>query len=357
MAEQATEMHAEELSAEEIAHFKAHGYVVVESVFSDEEVADMRAGLHADLAELGVDHDQILSGEAPPPSGVRGKGPASNIFYSEWKLRATLGDRVYGLSKSLLNHTFSSGCEPGFEHPLGASTDVLPFVDHVCYRLPDCIRAEGGLELHIDRNPRAPYAVRRFRPVQSFISLVDHYGGASGGLKLVPGFHTEYDDFFRAVATDSRSIKADPSHQHNAAEPPALSQNETFSGAAHKAAVEGAVMDSFDGEFFRLHGRQYTRLQRLAMPLSIPRGAIVFWDNRLPHQTCELLAGHDSREVIYFSYLPAVPLNVTYARTQWEHVTKGLRPPIYCSPTDRDQTCPRTALSSSICLARLCVVD
>lgn len=102
-------------------------------------------------------------------------------------------------SKDLINATYSSGSEPGFTHPFGHSNDVLPFIDHVAYRLPDHIMAEGGLSLHIDRNPHRPFSGQYFRPIQSWIALTDHYGGESGGLLVVPGFHLEYDNFLNGI--------------------------------------------------------------------------------------------------------------------------------------------------------------
>ena len=34
---------------------------------------------------------------------------------------------------------------------------MLLYIDRVCYRLPDSVQAEGGLGLHLDRNPLDPY--------------------------------------------------------------------------------------------------------------------------------------------------------------------------------------------------------
>ena len=93
-------------------------------------------------------------------------------------------------------NTFSSSIENKFERPLGFSDDVLPCIDRICYRLPDHIRREGGLGLHIDRNPYHPYKTDRFRPIHSFISLTDHYDFQSGGLQLIDKFHNEYDEYF-----------------------------------------------------------------------------------------------------------------------------------------------------------------
>lgn len=62
------------------------------------------------------------------------------------------------------------------------------FSKGTAYRLPDHIQAEGGLGLHLDRNPYDPYLLcptvtkklLKYRPIQSWIGLTDHYGSKSG---------------------------------------------------------------------------------------------------------------------------------------------------------------------------------
>lgn len=125
--------------------------------------------------------------------------------------------RIIDFYTRLLQATFIPR-EPGYEHPLGYSSDALLFLDGIslkqfynnksiikniyifslshyfsqnkgtAYRLPDHIQAEGGLGLHIDRNPFDPYLqaptvtkkLLKYRPIQSWIGLTDHYGSKSG---------------------------------------------------------------------------------------------------------------------------------------------------------------------------------
>lgn len=275
----------------DIEHFKTYGYVVIQ-IFDPEEIIELRKEFHKTLLELGIDHDAIITGNAEPPPESRGKSSVSDIFYPEWKLKAQMDNRIYNVYLDLMHNTFSSGKTPGYEHPLGASDDILPYIDRVCYRLPDHIRCEGGLKLHIDRNPTSPYNALKFRPIQSFIALVDHYGNKSGGLQLVPKFHQEYTKYF----TDK---------------------------------IEKSVYCKSGGEFFRMHGRNHDKIRSRLETISIPAGSVVFWDNRLPHATCEQFESIDSREVIYFSYLPAVELNKAYYLKQMDNINAGIRPPAY----------------------------
>lgn len=65
------------------------------------------------------------------------------------------------------------------------------------------------------------------------------------------------------------------------------------------------------------------------MPLNIPAGSVVYWDNHLPHATCRKLTSRDSREVFLFSYIPDIPLNRDYYKRQQEHKAAGLQPPAF----------------------------
>lgn len=91
-----------------------------------------------------------------------------------------------------------TGKTKGFEHPFGPTSDLLLFLDGCQYRLPDSIRAEGGLGLHLDRNPVDPFLdhckkkMSKWRPIQSWIALTDQFGCDCGGLRVVRGFHKEY---------------------------------------------------------------------------------------------------------------------------------------------------------------------
>ena len=63
------------------------------------------------------------------------------------------------------------------------------------------MRPEGGLNLHLDRNPHDPYlekstGLSKWLPIQAIVCLTDHYDGDSGGLKVVPGFHKEIVKYF-----------------------------------------------------------------------------------------------------------------------------------------------------------------
>ncbi len=299
------------LTEEYFEEYDNDGVVVIENAIDDDQVDILRSQLHAELLKHGIDHDKILSGEQTPPYGPLLKCPAANFYYGKWKIDAQINERIYSTTKDLMNRTYSSGVTKGYEHPYGKSTNVVPYIDRVCWRIPDVIRHEGGLGLHLDRNPFDPYlldktkggaGLHRWRPIQMFLTLTDHYGSESGGLKVIKGFHKKIDEYF--ASNDERST--------------------------HPSA----------GEFYRMNSKKYTSLEKELQPINAKKGSLVCWDNRLPHATCEFLSGFDTREVIYMSYLPNVDINIKHHSELIKNISKNIFPPMYMNTSrekcDRD---------------------
>lgn len=309
-----------------ILEYKQEGYVVV-PIFTAEEVSELRRNFHE---SLGVDHEALLSaGESAADlalktvGGPRVKSKAAMVYAPQWKLNACTDARLLSFVRRLQAATFGPADVPQFSHPFGRSDDVVLFLDCAQYRLPDTIRAEGGLGLHLDRNPTDPYllnispkqpakggkrntkpvskrgsasstsALTKFRPIQSFIALTDQYGSESGGLRVVPGFHKEHDQYFRNGAKDEESLK--------------------------------------HGEFFRFDATTHATLWSRAIPVDVAAGSVVFWDNRLPHSTAQKLTSFDTREILYTAYLPSIPLNLSYAAQQLIAIRNKEPPPAFQS--------------------------
>ena len=294
------------LTEKHIEQFKLDGYTVIENILSPEQVNQARIELHNVLKnKCGIDHDNIINFIDPPPENSRIKSNVSNIFYSKFKLDIQINEQMYLIWKELIEKTI-------YEYPLGSHDDVIPYIDRICWRLPDSIREEGGLDLHLDRRPGKNFItnIKKYRPIQGFVTLTDHHcngngnynSNDSGGLRLVKGFHKIFDDFF------SKDI------------------NQNNWGTS--------------GEFFRMHSKSYTKLQNQLETLIVPVGSLVLWNNCLPHSTCSKLKGYDSREVIYLSYIPNVSLNIKYAQEQKENFKANIQPPSYLTESklfvDRD---------------------
>jgi hypothetical protein len=198
---------------------------------------------------------------------------------------------------------------------------VKLFLDGAQYRLPDHIQLEGGLGLHVDRNPFDPYFLQtpgvklsKWRPIQSWISLTDQFGAQSGGLRVVRGFHLESDNYFGSQLREG-------------------SEGGKAGGKTRKVGKDkGKVKEEEEeggGEFFRLNPKTHASLFKRLEPVNSAAGSVVFWDNRLPHATAENLVSSDTREVLFTGYLPDIPLNLEYVQLQYSNFTKGLAPPSF----------------------------
>jgi hypothetical protein len=196
------------------------------------------------------------------------------------------------------------------------------YVDRVCYRLPDSIRAEGGLGVHLDRNVNHPYeSLEKWRPIQAFVALTDQFGSDSGGLRVTRQFHTQiarYD--FRTPPNESER-----------------------------------------GEFHRVNQNRHHQLCEQCQPVNCSAGSLVCWDNRLPHATAAALSGGDTREVVYVGFLPDVALNRRYVEAQAAALRANRRPPAYLADgavdADRDWDIDDRSLLTDAQRALLCLAD
>jgi ectoine hydroxylase-related dioxygenase (phytanoyl-CoA dioxygenase family) len=290
------------LTPEQLSEYQETGLLVVENILTEDEVTSIRTQFHQHLHELGMNHEKLLSGQESTQSGPRLKSDVATIFYPKWKLDAHMDARLYACAHQLLTQTYGCKAED-FDHPFESFDQILTYIDRVCYRLPDHIRAEGGLEMHIDRNPTDPYllnstGLKKWRPIQAILTLTDHYGSDCGGLKVVKGFHTRMADYF---------------------------EGQTFEGG---------------GEFTRLTSKSHSALAKTLETVQAPKGSLIFWDNRLPHATCAHLIGSDTREVIYTGFLPNIKLNRDYCLQQLVNLRANRHPPAYCkdpkAKADRD---------------------
>lgn len=282
------------LSEEQSLFYKQFGYVVVENVLSEDDVEEARSNLHKDIRNrTGIMHGSAEWTEGNK-IGARLKGPGNNMYYGKWKfLNIHLKPSVVECYTSLLRETCGPGNVAGFEHPFGRCNEALCFADRVAYRLPDAINDEGGLALHLDRNPLDPYLLQaggldKWRPIQSFVALTDHFGKNSGGLMVAPGSHNIVDEYF--------------------------ADNEEAKEAVGRR-----------GEFFRMHSKKHSKMNNQLQVVYAPKGSLVMWDNRLAHGTCEKLSGFDSREVVYTGFLPNTEINRSYI----DHQLRAIRNNVY----------------------------
>jgi hypothetical protein len=294
------------LSQEQLDEYDKNGILIVESVFSDSEVEQFRKRFHDQLLKYAnINHDQVLTQSDNKNNNnrcleSRFKGKASQIFYAKWKLDCHLDPRIYNIMKQLIVTMYGEGDRQNYDHIYGKFDDIIPYIDRICWRLPDCIKAEGGLGMHLDRNPYDPYllkskqggGIHKWKPIQAILILTDHWGTNTGGLQVVKGFHKEIDKYFSA-------------------------------GSIYDKPNDG-------GEFFRMNSKVHNKLNNRLQPINAPKGSLICWDNRLPHATSEFLSGHDTRECVYIGYMPSVPINVLYHSQQFNNIKINIPPPAFC---------------------------
>jgi hypothetical protein len=291
-----------------IEEFINFGVTVYENIYSDEEIDTIRKGLHDELLLHNIDHEKVLNSTDDINHGARLKCPAANFYYGKWKIDALINEKLYVIMKNLLMNTFGNPGNKLFEHPYGKFDDVVPYIDRVCWRLPDNVRAEGGLEMHMDRNPIDPFLSKgdgllKWRPIQTILTLTDHWDGNSGGLEVVKGFHKTCDDFF---AKDIEELSK--------------------------------IMPK--GEFYRMGSKKYDALRKKLQPIIAPKGSLICWDNRLPHATALIHSKSDTREVLYGGLiLPNIPLNIKYHMDQINCIKNNIYPPAYAK--DDNTQCDR----------------
>jgi ectoine hydroxylase-related dioxygenase (phytanoyl-CoA dioxygenase family) len=268
------------LTPDLLNEFLENGYVVIENVLTNEQIDDARDQLHNYIEKYkGVSHYDILSNKTTIKD-VRKSGLTSELFYSKFKMDIHLNECMYATFKEICE-AIDPTCK-----------DVVPYIDRVCYRLPDKILAEGGLNLHIDRNPWDTSKAKKIRSVQAFVTLTHHLGAKNGGLCVVPQFQSQFDEYF------------------------AKSYNKTEA--------------DLGGEFYRMHGLSHSAAQNRLKIVQAAPGSLIIWDNRLPHATCNQLAGPDTREVIYLTYLPAnIEKNIKYWKEQSKNFVANIPPPSY----------------------------
>jgi hypothetical protein len=280
------------LSEQQLEEYDETGLLIVESLFSPQEVEDLRNRMHDQLMGMGIDHHRILDKTVECSEGIRKKSKVAKIYYSKWKMDAHLDERIYGVMRELLVSTYGNDEKKNYENPFESFDDIIPHIDRICWRLPDNVLAEGGLGLHIDRNPWDPYlkgsknGLKKWRPIQAILVL-------TGGLQVVSGFHNETNDYF---SVDSPNY-----------------------AQSYEIMKQG-------GEFYRMNSKTHAKIEKRLQPVNAPRGSLICWDNRLPHATTPRLSGPDTRECVFIGYLPKIPLNLRYCEQQLGNIIKNIPP-------------------------------
>ncbi|CAM9203507.1 unnamed protein product [Chrysoparadoxa australica] len=210
----------------------------------------------------------------------------------------------------------------GFEHEF---QDLDPekgfiYIDRVCCRIPDAIndlhanksagdkqgkrsRSRGiqrSLTPHLDCCPHGPFPDRskpypKWRPIQSFIALTDTLEADQGGFECVRGFHKEF-----ASWASSREGQV---NRGGVLQPPPCV-----------------------GDFTPIRPQQDAQVLQRVNHVSVPAGAAVFWDRKLPHANAAKNTSQQCRQVVYCGLIPYCEMNTNFAAHQLQKLSLRIKP-------------------------------
>mmetsp|Transcript_46411 Transcript_46411/g.84975 ORF Transcript_46411/g.84975 Transcript_46411/m.84975 type:complete len:377 (+) Transcript_46411:56-1186(+) len=251
--------------AEIVNHFHEHGYVVIRDIFTEEEV-------NSAVTELWT--SPRLLARCPE---VRPSDPAT--WTSEyWPQQDGGKNFMESLDSFQDTACWMLAANPKVSHAydiimqsFGRHTGVmLQRVPRWGLMRPAAKRLEWRtLEswLHWDQNP---WTQPGFSHVQGFACLTEQTA-SSGGFLCVPGFHKQWEQWGRdhpegSVCVDGRHI----TRENGEGDPFPVPRED----GAHKGVVR----------------------------VLAPKGAIILWDGRLPHQNYPSSSEDEFRIVLYFAF-------------------------------------------------------
>ena len=271
--------------------FQRDGYVVVEGILSPEEVAMAKEGLETSMK----------------PSSTR--GGVVDLFWAQWKLRVTLENEKYAETyKALLRGTYMTN-RGLWTHPYDLNGDVYFHVDRVGFRVSTERKmklSQKGLSPHLDCCPNDMWPHRRWRPIQSLLSLAGGQDPNEGGFECAVGFHNDFHSYYKDRACNCV------------------------------------------GDYVAVNAQEDQAILQRFRHIRVPPGAALFWDRRIPHANARLNTSPTTRQVIYGGFLPrGPPENTQYARDQRHRAARGLPQPDFWidaptseSPVDLSQLSP-----------------
>ena len=348
-----------QLTEEQLQTFLEDGVVVVPGILPPEKLKEVHAGLDETLQQHGVDPNALeaTATNLRALSSTNGAGGVLDLFYPPWKLEATLQNEAYfNAVTDIYQASYGSFTQVEEEqgqhhgglpcagscadeaqqqrlwvHPYGAfdASTALAHIDRIGYRLqeehnnaqptnqqqqqqqqqqqmkpkrgPKARTLQRSLTPHMDCCPSALHAGGgkkrpRWRPIQCMLSLTDTLEPQAGGFECVKGFHREFDAYYAAGS-------------------PAASRAATEAAAANEANHGGENVVCV-GDFCPIRTKEDSEVIARFRHVSIPAGAAVFWDQRIPHANSRGNTAGTPRAVIYGGFLPNVALNRAYAAQQ-----------------------------------------
>jgi len=337
------------LDQDQIDEFVRNGVLVVENVFQHEEIEKANQGLKSTLKKYGVDINDLenTGHRLRELSSTNGSGGVLDIFYPKWKLEVALHPKFFSIISQLWEASFhhkekrngSIDCERNDAydpkaHPFGPFDFKHGYIymDRIGYRIPTALAQTIGVQsdkidlpttkIHSKKNQRkqnrpiqrslTPHLdccpetilqighmkstqdiselnLRKWRPLQSFISLTDNDEPNTGGFEAVPGFHHEFYEW---------------------------AKNRKPSIIMKKGGNAQQIKAPCIGEYTHIRPKEDSEVFSQIQPIPCKAGSVVIWDNRIPHSNSFRNDSDFCRAVIYASFLPDIELNRQYLARQ-----------------------------------------
>jgi hypothetical protein len=324
------------LTEEQIQAFLEEGVLVVENFLSAEEVRVAMIGVSEALAKHGIQTDRLeeTGHLLQSLSSTNGSGGVIDLFYEPFKIDVATNESLFRITSQLWEASIAhKGVAlqdlPDSErfkwHPFGRFDPKIgyAYIDRLCYRLPSQLaerlgsKASGrtdstskrcsiqrSLTPHLDCCPDDRFRGKKWRPIQCFVSLTENVDQGTGGFEAARGFHRTFEEWAknRPPSIISRSVRG------------------------HRQTV--LVPAPCSGEYTHIRPREDRDVMQRIEHIPVPKGAAVFWDNRIPHSNAYRNDGNENlpRCVLYTSFLPDVEINRQYVKEQLVNMKMGKQP-------------------------------
>lgn len=216
--------------------------------------------------------------------------------------------------------------------------------------------------------------MRKWRPIQALVSLTDEQvEPQKGGFEAAKGFHLEFDTWAKERAPTQQPLPSSGNKgstsknckKGGASEGNLKGKKNCSSSGASKSESSGSSSSSISstpgsgdqstgglsqaasppcvGEYTPIRPREDAAVLKRVEHVACRAGDLILWDNRIPHANSLHHLGLAAREAVFLGFLPAVPLNQSYASTQLEAFRAGVPPSDqWIEPTARGLPPPET---------------
>lgn len=347
------------LSQNQINEFLENGILVVDNVFSQEEINHACEEMASTLQKYRVDVNDLkgTGHNLKKLSSTNGSGGVLDIFYPQWKFKMAMNPTFFSIISQLWQVGFHHDPDDFYDHnhenkkecsDIGANGrnhsdndddggdfkkhPYGPFhcdrgyiyVDRIGYRIPTTLAEELGMK-DTENSTTSSCTIqkkKRTRPIQR--SLTPHLDCCPDTIYSISSSGTKIPKW-RPLQS---FISLTDNEEHNTGGFEAVPGfHRIFSKWAKyrkpsivlkKGGIQEAIKAPCVGQFTPIRPKEDKEVLKQIIPISCKAGSVVIWDNRIPHGNSRRNDSQIARAVVYASFLPDVELNRVYVKEQWK---------------------------------------